>query len=170
MANIDTNPDDEPIDPEVLKRQGNSSLARLMMQVYRNFNAATHEKYAERGHAGMTLAHTLLMANIDVGGIRIVALADLMGTTKQFAGRLVQDMEKRGFLTTEPDQTDKRATIVKATPAGWRYLQDACAVKDEVEGSIEAALGAGRMAEFTDSIKLLAALGPNSCESLDSLE
>jgi DNA-binding MarR family transcriptional regulator len=152
------NIDDEIIDPGPLKAQGNNSLARLMLQVYRNFNASTQKRYAEMGHVGLTLAHTLLMANVDEAGIRIVALAELMGTTKQFTGRLVQDLEKRAFLTTEPDPTDKRATLVKATQAGWRYLRDACAVKNEIESSFAAALGAEHMAVFVEAIKHLAAL------------
>src|SRR5437667_3997414 len=101
------------IDLKALQQEGKNSLARLMLPLYRAFNALAQEKYAARGHAVLTTAHTLLFANMDSDGTRIVTLAERMGTTKQFTGRLVHQLDQRHYLTTEPDPSDRRATIVR---------------------------------------------------------
>jgi DNA-binding MarR family transcriptional regulator len=159
------------LDPEALKRQGQHSIARLMLQVYRNFQAQTSVRYAERGHLGLGLAHTFLYANLDVEGTRIITLAQRMGTTKQFAGRLVQELESRAYLTTEADPKDRRATIVRATDKGWRFFNDACDVKIELEGEYRLLLGNESMHQFETMLETLAQHAPaDESDSLPTLE
>ena len=134
------------IDLKALQQQGKQSLARLLLPLYRAFNALAKEKYAERGHAGLTTAHTLLFANLDEDGTRIVTLAERMGTTKQFTGRLVHQLEEHGYIRTAPDPSDRRATIVTITPQGLQFFADACAVKDEIEGQFRAIAGEENLA------------------------
>jgi len=147
------------IDPEALKREGESSLARQMLVIYRTFNALAQQKYAQAGHAGLTTAHTSLIAQIDLSGTRIVTLAERMGITKQFAGRLVEELRALGYVTTENDPTDRRATLVKATDAGWHFLADACSARAEIEQYFQTAIGPELMAAFMLGIERLASLG-----------
>lgn len=144
------------IDLQALKEEGKTSLARLILPLYRAFNALAQEKYAERGHAGLTTAHTLLFANLDEGGTRIVTLAERMGTTKQFTGRLVHQLDERHYVTTAPDPSDRRATIVKYTPEGLRFFADACAVKTEIEGMFKAVAGEENLAMLMGTLQKLA--------------
>ena len=161
----------QPIDPDALKQQGQHSIARLMLQVYRSFQVQTSLRYGERGHNGLSLAHTFLYANLDIAGTRIVALAERMGTTKQFAGRLVQELESRAYLTTHPDPKDRRATIVRATEQGWRFFSDACEVKNELEGEYRALLGDASMQQFEHMLETLAQHAPaDESDSLPSLD
>ncbi|MBX3080975.1 MAG: winged helix-turn-helix transcriptional regulator [Anaerolineae bacterium] len=159
----------QPLDPEVLKQAGQHSIARLMLQIYRNFQAQTSLRYAQRGHEGLSLVHTFLYANLDVAGTRIVTLAERMGTTKQFAGRLVQELESRGYLTTESDPKDRRASIVRATEAGWRFFSDACEVKAEIEGEYVAVLGGDKMQQFEQMLTTLALHAPAASSDADPL-
>ncbi len=151
-----------PFDIASLKREGEQSLARGLLHIYRVFNATTQRKYAERGYAGLTTAHTLLIANIDLEGTRSVVLAERMGMTKQFAGRLVAELRAGGYVTVEVDPTDGRATLVKASAAGWQYLADACEIRDEIEQSFEAVLGAERMAAFVEAVGMLSNIADTS--------
>jgi DNA-binding MarR family transcriptional regulator len=144
------------VDLRSLQQQGATSLARLFLPLYRAFNGLAQEKYALRGHAGLTTAHTLLFANLDEDGTRIATLAERMGTTKQFTGRLVHQLAERNYLTTEPDPTDRRATIVKISPPGLRFFADACEVKDEIEGMFKAAVGEAKLNELVKVMEALA--------------
>jgi DNA-binding MarR family transcriptional regulator len=145
------------IDLKALQEQGKYSLARLILPLYRAFNAMAQEKYAQRGHAGLTTAHTLLFANLDEAGTRIVTVAERMGTTKQFTGRLVHQLEERGYIHTASDPSDRRATIVTATPTGLQFFADACAVKDEIEGQFMAVAGEENLALLFNTLQKLAA-------------
>jgi DNA-binding MarR family transcriptional regulator len=144
------------IDLQALKEAGKTSLARQILPLYRAFNALAQEKYAERGHAGLTTAHTLLFANLDEEGTRIVTLAERMGTTKQFTGRLVHQLDERNYVTTTPDPSDRRATIVKFTPEGLRFFADACAVKTEIEDMFKAVAGEENLAMLMGTLQKLA--------------
>ncbi|HLY25709.1 MAG TPA: MarR family transcriptional regulator [Aggregatilineales bacterium] len=154
MAN--QTPPQAKINLKSLQQQGTQSLARLMLPLYRAFNAMAQEKYAQRGHAGLTTAHTLLFGNLDEEGTRIVSLAERMGTTKQFTGRLVHQLEEHGYIRTTPDPSDRRATIVTATPEGLHFFADACAVKDEIEGQFKAIAGEENIALLFTTLEKLA--------------
>src|SRR5258708_15332931 len=144
------------IDLKALQQEGKNSLARLMLPLYRAFNALAQEKDAARGHAGLTTAHTLLFANLDIEGTRIVTLAERMGTTKQFTGRLVHQLEERHYITAEPDPSDRRATIVKPTPQGLQFFADACAVKTEIEDMFKAVVGEEQLSLLMGTLEKLA--------------
>jgi DNA-binding MarR family transcriptional regulator len=143
-------------DLKALQGEGKSSLARMILPLYRAFNALAQEKYAARGHEGLTTAHTLLFSNLDWEGTRIVTLAERMGITKQFAGRLVHQLAERGYLSTADDPSDRRATIVKATPEGLTFFADACAVKTEIEEMFKAAVEPEHLTLFMTTLEKLA--------------
>jgi DNA-binding MarR family transcriptional regulator len=100
-----------------------------------------HGKLRTRGHRGLSLAHTNLIANLDLEGTRITTLAERIGVSKQAAGHLVLDLEERGYVERAVDPTDRRATVVTFTDAGWRFLRDAHQVKREIEAEYRAILG-----------------------------
>lgn len=166
MSNSKTKPTPELDEDAIcaLMNQGQESLARLTLQLNRQFSAMAAQRYAALGHAGLTPVHTFLMANLDIKGTRIVTIAERMGTTKQFTGRLVQELESRRYLQVKPDPKDKRATVVRGTDAGWHFFADACAIKNEIEAEYAALVGADQMAVFTNVLEKLAAYNPQNAD------
>ena len=153
-----------------MRAQGNNSVARLMLTVYRNFQATAAQRYAARGYAGLTLAHTLLMASLDDEGTRIGILAERMGMTKQFAGRLVKELQGHGFVVTATDVTDHRVTRVQATDAGWRYFADACEVKSEIEAEFEKLIGVENMTLLVAALRKVTTSSAGNPSDSDTLE
>jgi DNA-binding MarR family transcriptional regulator len=145
MENLDT-----------LRAQGQQSLSRKLLAMYRNYQSLAAAKYAASGYQGLSLAHTFMIANIDDSGTRIIDLAARMGTTKQFAGRLVQELAARGMVETTPDPTDRRAILVRGTASGWQFLASACAARDEIEREYQALLGDTLMRDLVTAVDRLA--------------
>jgi DNA-binding MarR family transcriptional regulator len=116
-------------------------IGRLLLRVQRDFSVRAGEKLRVRGHDGLSLAHTNLIANLDLDGTRITTLAERIGISKQAAGHLVLDLEQRGYVERAVDPADRRATIVTFTDTGWRFLRDAHQVKHEIEAEYRAILG-----------------------------
>src|SRR3954447_11511396 len=139
-----------------LRAQGQQSLSRKMLAMYRNYQSLAAAKYAASGYAGLSLAHTFMIANIDDNGTRIIDLAARMGTTKQFAGRLVQELAARGLVETTPDLTDRRAVLVRGTASGWQFLAHACEARDEIEREYSAILGDELMQALSIAVDRLA--------------
>ena len=142
-------------------RQGH--IGRLFLEAHRAFSARAVEKLSTRGHSGLGLAQTTLLAHLDLDGTRITTLADRAGMTKQGMGQLAAELARQGYVATGPDPTDRRATLVTFTADGWRFLRDAYAVKQEIEAEYAAVLGEERLEALRATLStLLKALGrPN---------
>ncbi|MDX1994803.1 MAG: MarR family transcriptional regulator [bacterium] len=141
------------------------SLGKLMLYVYRGYSALTMQKLKAEGYEGLGLAHVSVLAYLDNDGTRIVTLADRVGATKQYIGRLVQELEEAGYLTIEDDPADRRASLVKATERGTRFKLDAMAGKQQVEAEFADLLGEERMASLMDCLRILLEHLPNDEDS-----
>jgi DNA-binding MarR family transcriptional regulator len=148
------------IDLDALRRQSEHALSRKLLAIYRNDQALAAERYAARGYQGLGLAHTFLIANLDAAGTRIVDLAERTGTTKQFAGRIVQELLARGLVETSADPTDRRATLVRGTDWGWQFLAEACAVREEIDREYATVLGEELLGSLMGAIDQLLREGP----------
>ena len=60
-----------------------------------------------------------------------------------------------GYVLTQPDQTDRRATRVSLTPAGRQVIDNAQPLIDRLEADIRARMGA---AAFDTLVTLLGSL------------
>lgn len=116
-------------------------IGRLFLRAHRGFSVRAIEKLHSRGHTGLSLAHTTLLAHLDTAGTRITVLADRAGVTKQAIGQLVLELEQRGYIKRAVDKDDRRATLINFTDTGWQFLQDANQIKHEIEAEYQAALG-----------------------------
>ncbi len=120
-------------------------IGRLLLNAQRNYSLQALRKLRERGHAGLGLEHTNLIAQLDLHGTRMTTLAERLAVTKQAIGKVVGELEAKGYVRREVDPADRRAAVISFTAEGWRFLQDAHAVKQEIEAEYTAALGAHDM-------------------------
>ncbi len=75
--------------------------------------------------------------------------------SKQAMGRLVNDLERVGYVERCVDSVDRRATLVTFTPEGRRFLTDAVRVKQEIETQYAALLGDDGLADLRAQILTL---------------
>jgi DNA-binding MarR family transcriptional regulator len=143
------------VDREQLLEMRQQHIGRLLGQAFRGFNNRAIAKLRQRGHSGLTLAHTLLLSHLDVEGTRITVLADRAGITKQSMGQLAIDLEKRGYIERKADPSDHRATLVLFTSTGWQFLHDAYEIKKEIEAEYQAILGEEEMQQLRATLSRL---------------
>ncbi len=151
-------------DDLVAMRQQN--IGRLFQQAHRAFSRQAVHKLRARGHAGLTLAHSLLLSNLDLDGTRITVLAGRAGITKQSMGQLVLDLEGHGYIARQPDPLDRRATSIRFTDLGRQFLRDAYAIKQEIEAEYTAILGAEGLQQLRAALQQIQqGSAPDSAES-----
>ncbi len=63
----------------------------------------------------------LVVAGASGTGLRVGEIAARIGSTVPTTSRLVRRVERRGLVTTVRDESDRRATLVRLTPAGETY-------------------------------------------------
>ena len=134
--------------PEALEALRQHHIGRLLLNAQRDYSVRALTKLRERGHEGLTLAHTNLLAHLDVGGTRMTTLAERVGVTKQAIGTLVGDLEAKSYVRREPDPVDRRAWVIAYTEVGRDFLQDAHEVKQEIEEEYAAVLGAAGLRDL----------------------
>lgn len=69
--------------------------------------------------------------------LRVGAIAHAIGMSLPSTSRLIQRLERRDLVTTERDESDRRATLVRLTPHGKEVRQAVVACRREM---MEAAL------------------------------
>jgi len=103
-----------------------------------------------RGSFGRTLG--VLPAD----GARPSDLAVGTAITKQAMGERLREMERLGWITIEPDPADRRARVVRRTPAGDRVRAQTEAGIAHLEAHLAREVGAARYRTFLDVLGELA--------------
>ncbi len=132
---------------EALEAAKRASVGQLLFKCARLLDerALARVAKASRGKATLRPAHTKLLPHITVEGVRLTALAAKLGVTKQAVGQLVAEMESMGVVACVTDPADARAKLVRFTPKGLQGIHQGLGVLREIEGEIEARLGAKSM-------------------------
>jgi DNA-binding MarR family transcriptional regulator len=127
-------------------------VGRLLLRAHRAFSQRAAELLHARGYPGVTLRHIDLLPHIDAGGTRATVLARRAGMTKQGMGKLVAELEAQGLVERGPDPADRRAQLVRFTPAGMDFLAVAVEVVQALEGEYRAILGPERLDALKSSL------------------
>jgi DNA-binding MarR family transcriptional regulator len=94
-------------------------LQELLMRVYRAYTVEFEDAMGEAGHPDLTLAlGTNVLRFLDRDGLRIGAIADLAGVSKQAISQQVGFLESKGYVVVVPDAEDSRAKVVTLTERG----------------------------------------------------
>ncbi len=75
--------------------------------------------------------HSAVFAQIDRGGSRLTDLARRANMTPQAMGELVDELQELGYVTGQPDPTDRRAKLIVLTERGRGAVE---AGKDTIDG------------------------------------
>lgn len=94
--------------------------------------SARHEG-AGCGSHGLSASQALLARVIQAHGpAKVGELAALVGVKPPAASAMLDALEGEGLIERERDADDRRATIVRLTPAGCAALEDAESVRREM--------------------------------------
>ena len=115
-------------------------LAALLTRASRRLIAAERPLLAGRG---LTMWGYIVLTQLTRGPAPTqLALATAVGHDKTRLIALLDELEREGLVTREPDPSDRRARIVHITPRGRERhasaLADIRAMEDEVLGALSA--------------------------------
>jgi DNA-binding MarR family transcriptional regulator len=130
---------------------------QLLFKAARLLNESAIGRVRERTGKPVRVAHTTLLPHVDLAGTRLTVLASRLGTTKQAAGQLVDELVEQGMLERVPDPTDARAKLVKFSKRGERALLDGLEVLRELEDEMRAVVGNTKMASLHAALAAIVA-------------
>ncbi|GAA2582743.1 MULTISPECIES: MarR family winged helix-turn-helix transcriptional regulator [Streptomyces] len=119
-----------------------------------------HEGVVARGFEGMRPAHGFAFARLAPDGATVTDLAVHLGTTKQAASQLVDELVRKGYVERRPHPADARARLVVLTEAGWACARAAEEAAAEAVGAWADVLGEDGARALADGLLRVAPSGP----------
>ncbi|MGW6446255.1 MarR family winged helix-turn-helix transcriptional regulator [Lentzea sp. NPDC055074] len=120
----------------------------LSAHLLSGFQKELFTRLAEAGHEHLRPRHGAVMAYIATDGTRASELSERSGQHKQVVGTLIDELERLGYVTRQPDPADRRAKLVVPTDLGRDQMAQARRIIAEIEGRLADLVGAHRFAEF----------------------
>ena len=118
-----------------------NNFSRLLAQLAKDFENRTLQKCHQRGHTNIRQSHSSLLSSLGASAIRLTELAERAGISQQAMGKLVQEMERAGYVKRHVDESDKRAKIIELTKQGMNLVNDSVAIVDEVIAEYRESIG-----------------------------
>jgi DNA-binding MarR family transcriptional regulator len=115
------------------KRGPKPPLARLFAIAFHTLIEDLHSELRTRGWTDVRPTFGFVLLATRDGSTTSTALAELLGTSKQAASKLVDLMEVAGYVTRTTDTADSRQRLVSLTHRGAELL----AVVEEIYVSLE---------------------------------
>ncbi|MGW0854219.1 MarR family winged helix-turn-helix transcriptional regulator [Streptomyces sp. NPDC002690] len=88
------------------------------------------------GYAELRPVHGLVFQVLHGPGLTSSELAERLGVTKQAAGQIIDDLEKRGYLERRPHPAGGRRKLVVLTGKAMEHLAVAARILNELEGQL----------------------------------
>jgi DNA-binding MarR family transcriptional regulator len=92
-----------------------------------------HERLSELGFENIRTVHGFIFKYIATNGATGIELAEHLGITKQAVSKIVDGLEKSGYVVRLAHPTDKRGKIIVLTERGRLVMN----IKDEIMTEIE---------------------------------
>jgi DNA-binding MarR family transcriptional regulator len=122
-------------------------LFAVQDELYRHLAAA--------GYRDLRPRHGVVIAYLDERGSRATELAALSGRHKQLVGRTVDELETLGYVTREPDPSDRRAKLVVPTPRGRAVMRLSDQIMADIGARGAQAVGADAYDQFRRTLQQL---------------
>ncbi|MDT9593671.1 MarR family transcriptional regulator [Nocardioides zeae] len=135
-----------------------SAAERALDQVLRLTLALEQDMTSSLARVGLTPARShVLWLLVAEGPSPQVALARALDVTPRNVTGLVDGLERDGFVTREPDPSDRRAQRVTLTPRGREVADGLVAGRSTLAAQLFAGLSAERVESIGSDLELLAA-------------
>lgn len=114
------------------------------------------DRLADLGFPEVHPAHIAVFTALDPQGTRVSVLAERAGISRQAMSVLVRGLDAAGYLSTQTDPSDQRATLVRLDERGETFCRAAIEVAGELNREIEARLGEDTAKSIRAALRTLA--------------
>ena len=127
---------------------GMSDIGVLSAHLLSGFQKELFTRLSEAGHEHLRPRHGVIMAYLAADGTRASELSERSGQHKQVVGTLIDELERLGYVTRQPDPADRRAKLVGPTDLGRDQMVQAKKIIADIEDRLARQVGPERFAEF----------------------
>ena len=134
-------------------------IGALLRACWQDVRARIVSDLQSAGFRDISAAHPAVFQHPTPRGMRLAALAQRAGMSRQAMGYLVGELEQRGYLERRPDPEDGRASQIHLTDRGEQAIRAIRGAVEGVEREWQRALGSARFSELRKTLVELSAIG-----------
>jgi DNA-binding MarR family transcriptional regulator len=135
-------------------------MGALLRVCWQAIRAQIQRDLIASGFDDIGAAHLAVFQYPAPRGVRVTALADRAGMSRQAITYLIRELERKGYLELRPDPSDRRASVVHLTKRGEAVIRAIRASVRRVEREWEKELGRSRFAQLRRALlTIVASLG-----------
>ena len=120
------------------------SIGALLRLAWTSFRRRLFEAVRAAGYDDLQPMHVLLFRYPTIANLRPGQLAEEVGLSKQAINDLLRQLEAKGYLTLQPDPSDRRARRITLTPRGNELMEYVRSAAHEIAEDWERAVGRAR--------------------------
>jgi DNA-binding MarR family transcriptional regulator len=119
----------------------------------RTLTEGAHSSLAQLGHPGTRPAHAFAFQAIGADGTTAGELARALGVSKQAAAKMIDELERAGYVTRTHDPSDGRRKLIVLTPRAIEFLELSAAEFDAIADRWRNRLGEPRFEQLLDDLE-----------------
>lgn len=135
---------------DAIKALETSTLGHVLTRSARLLNARVVASVHAQGYTEVRESWLGMLRHLDPEGTRSTVLADRLEVSKQAAGQLVTELERKGYLERIPDPSDGRAKLVRITERGLHAWLAGLEAFRKLEDELDAVVGAHLLTSLRD--------------------
>ncbi|MFC4911278.1 MarR family winged helix-turn-helix transcriptional regulator [Actinomadura gamaensis] len=140
-------------------------LPLRLFLAFRQIIDETHAELARQGHPHLRPMHGFVFQAIGPAGTTAVELGRRLGVSKQAAGKLVDTLERLGYVERAADPSDARRKLVRLTGHGVDALRRSALIFETVRERWAGELGRDRLRALEADLR---AMTPGDIWRLDA--
>lgn len=129
-----------------------TNLAQLLMRAFYWADEGLQNYLQSKGWPEITRAQSLVFVNIGEGITRPSEIAGKVGVTRQAIHQTINELIDAGFVTLQPDPSDRRAKVLSFTELGAKIGVDAIAGLQQVETVLAERIGKDAVAALRSAL------------------
>lgn len=141
-----------------------SDLGILVLLGYQGFVRRLHDAMAERGYDDIGRSDGVVFRLLNAGPRTVSDLAAVLEISKQGTAQIVEDMERRGYLSRRPDPDDARARLVELSARGRGALDVAREFHRGYERGLVREHGRAAVTTFRSVLEAMATQAPDGLD------
>lgn len=128
-----------------MNHQNEESLTLLLALSLNFFIEELHKGLNEKGFKDIRPIHGYLFSALIPNGTTAIELANHLRISKQAVSKMIDYLEKNGYVMRQPHPTDKRGKVIILAERGWLVVNEKNRILSDIEGRLIEKIGNDRM-------------------------
>jgi len=142
------------MDSEHIESIRQNNLGIMLVSLIEDYETRLRQAYAESGFGDVRRSHGYVLRNLEQQGSRVTDIARRAGITKQTAGKIVQELQRLGYVTVEGVSGDNRVRLVSFSPRGRELVNVSQALVAQIHAAYAGQVGAATFDRFDATLRI----------------